>query len=134
VTGEHLFSYFGAMSHGPEGVPPPARIDAQTAVAVAETMQALAAPSRVRILAHLQEAPCSVGDLAAAVEMESSAVSHQLRLLRHLGLVVRVREGRRSIYALHDDHVAILLDHAAYHVDHLRLRAPSHGRATEAPT
>lgn len=124
---------FGRMSHGPEGFPPPARIDAETAVAVAETMQALAAPSRVRILAHLQEAPCSVGDLAAAVEMESSAVSHQLRLLRHLGLVVRVREGRRSIYALHDDHVATLLDHAAYHVDHLRLGSPSRRRrVTEA--
>ena len=111
------------MSHGPEGVPPPARIDARTAGAIAETMHALAAPSRVRILACLKDAPSSVTLLAERVEMEASAVSHQLRVLRHLGLVVRARQGRNVIYALHDDHVGTLLDHAAYHVDHLRLGA-----------
>lgn len=53
--------------------------------------------------------------------MEASAVSHQLRLLRHLGLVVGRREGRRAHYALHDVHVAVLLDEAIGHVEHLRL-------------
>ena len=43
-------------------------------------MQALATGSRVRILACLREAPRSVGDLVEALEMEQSAVSHQLRL------------------------------------------------------
>lgn len=109
------------MGHGPDGVPPTARIDAQTAGAIAETMHALAAPSRVRILACLKDAPLSVTLLAEHVGMEASAVSHQLRVLRHLGLVVRARQGRNVIYALHDDHVGTLLDHAAYHVDHLRL-------------
>lgn len=84
-------------------------------------MQALAAPSRVRILAELSERPCSVGELAAAVDMEQSAVSHQLRLLRHLGLVVGERQGKRIVYALHDSHVAVLLAEATYHVEHLRL-------------
>ena len=87
-------------------------------------MQALATSSRVRILARLREAPCSVGELAAAVVMEQSAVSHQLRLLRHLGLVVGVREGRRMIYALHDPHVGVLLEEAVYHVEHVRLGHP----------
>ncbi|MDQ3092414.1 MAG: metalloregulator ArsR/SmtB family transcription factor [Actinomycetota bacterium] len=120
------------MSHGPEGVPPPARIDAQTAGAIAETMHALAAPSRVRILACLKDAPASVTLLAENVEMEASAVSHQLRVLRHLGLVVRARQGRNVIYALHDDHVATLLDHAAYHVDHLRLGDTAPPRETRS--
>jgi DNA-binding transcriptional ArsR family regulator len=84
-------------------------------------MQALAAPSRVRILGRLRESPSSVGELAAAVEMEQSAVSHQLRLLRHLGLVVGERRGRQIVYALHDSHVADLLDQAVFHVEHLRL-------------
>jgi ArsR family transcriptional regulator, nickel/cobalt-responsive transcriptional repressor len=53
--------------------------------------------------------------------MEQSAVSHQLRLLRHLGLVVGERRGRRTVYALHDSHVADLLDQAVFHVEHLRL-------------
>jgi DNA-binding transcriptional ArsR family regulator len=84
-------------------------------------MQALATPSRVRILGRLRESPCSVGELAAEVGMEQSAVSHQLRLLRHLRLVVGARRGRRVVYALHDSHVGVLLDQAVFHVEHVRL-------------
>jgi ArsR family transcriptional regulator, nickel/cobalt-responsive transcriptional repressor len=87
---------------------------------VAETMQALATPSRVRILGRLHAGPCSVNELAAAVGMESSAVSHQLRLLRHLGLVTGRRDGRRVVYDLYDDHVGELLEQAISHVDHVR--------------
>ncbi|MDX6487289.1 MAG: ArsR family transcriptional regulator, nickel/cobalt-responsive transcriptional repressor [Gaiellaceae bacterium] len=96
-------------------------VDAGTAQQIAETMQALATPSRVRILARLREGACTVNDLAEAVEMEGSAVSHQLRVLRHLGLVVGERDGRSVVYALHDSHVADLLDQAVFHVEHLRL-------------
>jgi DNA-binding transcriptional ArsR family regulator len=98
-----------------------AALDVATAQQVAETMQALATPSRVRILSRLRESACSVNELAAAVEMEPSAVSHQLRLLRHLGLVVGERSGRQIVYALHDSHVGVLLEEAMYHVEHVRL-------------
>ena len=97
------------------------RLDHQMAGEVAEVMQARATPSRVLILDHLRDGPCSVGRLAAAVGMEQSAVSHQLRLLRHLGLVVGHREGRQVIYALHDPHVGELLEEALGHAEHLRL-------------
>src|SRR5882724_2852292 len=109
------------MGHGVAGKTHSGKLDAQTARQVAETMQALATPSRVRILGRLKESPCSVTELAAEVEMEQSAVSHQLRLLRNLGLVVGERQGRSVVYALHDHHVAELLDQAVYHVEHLRL-------------
>jgi DNA-binding transcriptional ArsR family regulator len=92
-----------------------------TAREVAETMQALATPSRVRILGRLRRSACAVGELADAVGMERSAVSQQLRVLRHLGLVVGVRRGRHVVYALHDSHVADLLDQAVFHIEHLRL-------------
>lgn len=95
--------------------------DASTARQVAETMQALATTSRVRILGRLRESPCAVGELAVAVGMEQSAVSHQLRLLRHLGLVTGERRGRQIVYALHDSHVAELLDQAVSHIEHVRL-------------
>ena len=101
-------------------------LDGETARAVAETMQALATPSRVRILSRLSAGPCSVTDLAQAVEMGQPAVSQQLRLLRHLGLVVGTRNGRQIIYALHDDHVAELLAQAVSHADHLRLGPAVH--------
>ncbi len=109
------------MAHGAQGKTTPSRLSAQDARQVAETMQALATPSRVRILACLREGPSAVRDLADAVEMEQSAVSHQLRTLRHLGLVIGERVGRQVIYALHDDHVAALLDEAVFHTEHLRL-------------
>jgi DNA-binding transcriptional ArsR family regulator len=109
------------MGHGIQGQATAGRVDAHTARQVADTMQALATPSRVLILARLREKPCAVGDLARAVGMEQSAVSHQLRILRHLGLVVGERSGRNTLYALHDSHVGDLLDQAIFHVHHLRL-------------
>jgi ArsR family transcriptional regulator, nickel/cobalt-responsive transcriptional repressor len=95
-------------------------LDAGFAAVVADTMQALATPSRVRILGRLSAGPCSVNELAEAVGMEPSAVSHQLRLLRHLGLVVGQRDGRRVVYDLYDDHVGELLGQAISHVEHVR--------------
>lgn len=111
------------MSHGVDGRTEAGTIDAELARVVAERMQVLAAPSRVQILGRLKDGPCAVGDLADAVGMEPSAVSHQLRQLRYLGLVIGERQGRRVVYALHDDHVAELLDQAVFHVQHLRLGA-----------
>jgi DNA-binding transcriptional ArsR family regulator len=90
---------------------------------VAEAMQALATPSRVLILAELREGPRSVSELIAAVGMQQSAVSHQLRLLRDIGLVVGERRGRSVVYSLYDDHVASLIDQAVGHVEHLQVGA-----------
>ena len=86
---------------------------------MAATLQALATPSRLRILTRLRQGGCPVTELADAVEMEQSAVSHQLRLLRALGLVTGKRKGRTVVYSLYDNHVAMLLDEAVYHIEHL---------------
>ena len=95
--------------------------DAAFARSAAESIQALSAPSRLRILARLHSGPASVNEIATAVGMESSAVSHQLRLLRHLGLVTGQRDGRKVVYELYDDHVAELLEQVVSHVEHVRL-------------
>jgi len=102
---------------------PLAPLTSQVAEEVAETMQALSAPSRVRILARLRQSPCSVNELAADVQQEQSAASHQLRLLRHLGLVRGERDGNRVIYSLHDDHVGDLVAQAIYHAEHIHIAA-----------
>jgi DNA-binding transcriptional ArsR family regulator len=109
------------MAHADHGQLDRLLDDSSYADAAAEAMQALSAPSRLRILARLHEGPTSVTQLADAVKMESSAVSHQLRLLRHLGLVVGRRDGRQVVYELHDDHVAEMLEQVIAHVDHVRL-------------
>jgi DNA-binding transcriptional ArsR family regulator len=105
------------FAHGVSSSTP---VSAEDARHVARVMSALATSSRVRILARLREAPCTVGDLAEAVEMEQPAVSHQLRILRDLGLVLGSRSGRHVIYGLYDTHVATLLDEALRHIEHLR--------------
>jgi DNA-binding transcriptional ArsR family regulator len=96
-------------------------LDAALARAVAERMQVLSAPSRVQILGRLRSGPCNVTELAADVGMELSAVSHQLRQLRQMGLVVGERRGKQVIYGLHDPHVAELLEQAVFHVQHFDL-------------
>lgn len=96
-------------------------LDATTAKVVATTLQALATPSRLLILDRLQRGPLTVTELAEAVGMEQSAVSHQLRLLRNLGLVEGERRGRTIEYRLFDDHVAELIEQAVYHAEHVRL-------------
>jgi DNA-binding transcriptional ArsR family regulator len=110
------------MTHGDAGQATRNGLDPQTAKTIAEAMQALAAPSRVQILGRLRHGPCAVGELAAAAGMEQSAVSHQLRMLRHLGVVVTERRGRQIIYSLHDAHVAALLDEAISHAEHRQLQ------------
>lgn len=89
---------------------------------VAALMGAMSGPTRIRALFALLDAgEMSAGELAKAVGMSPSATSHQLRILKDLGLVRRRREGRRIFYALADDHLGVLLREALYHVDHTRL-------------
>jgi ArsR family transcriptional regulator, nickel/cobalt-responsive transcriptional repressor len=118
------------MSHG-GATDPGELIEPALAEQVAETMQALATPSRLRILGRLHAEACSVGELATAVGMEASAVSHQLRVLRLLGLVLGRRDGRSVVYELHDEHVGQLLGEAMGHVEHLRLGLAGRGRLRE---
>jgi ArsR family transcriptional regulator, nickel/cobalt-responsive transcriptional repressor len=111
----------GLVGHETQDRTPPAFLDPAAAMKVAETLQALASPNRLLILTRLRKSPCSVTELSSAVGMEQPAVSHQLRLLRNLGLVTGDRSGRNIVYRLYDNHVAALLDEAVYHIEHLRL-------------
>jgi ArsR family transcriptional regulator, nickel/cobalt-responsive transcriptional repressor len=108
-------------------------LDENFSRSVADTMQALATPSRVRILGRLRAGELGVNELAEAVGMEPSAVSHQLRVLRHLGFVVGRRDGRRVVYDLYDDHVAHLLDEAISHVEHFQLGLAGRARNDQRP-
>jgi DNA-binding transcriptional ArsR family regulator len=88
---------------------------------MAETFRALADPTRTRIVHLLSLGEKSVNELAGRLDVTPSAVSHQLRVLRQLGLVRFRREGQAAIYALDDPHVALLFREAHDHVsDFLR--------------
>ena len=96
---------------------PGARISERMAEQVADAMFALSSPSRVQILGCLLDGPRPVSQIVDALDMEQSAVSHQLRVLRDHALVRVQRVGRQRVYTLHDDRVAELLDAALGHVD-----------------
>ena len=96
----------------------PCLVDDLTAIRLAETFKALGDPTRVRIVSLLVEAELCVCDVAAALGMSQSAVSHQLRTLRDLRLVRWRREGRQIFYTLDDDHVADLFRRGLDHVAH----------------
>jgi ArsR family transcriptional regulator, lead/cadmium/zinc/bismuth-responsive transcriptional repressor len=85
---------------------------------MAELFATFGDPTRLRILAALSGGELCVCDLAATVGQSDSAVSHQLRLLRGLGLVRSRRDGRLVYYALDDDHIDTLYRQALEHVAH----------------
>lgn len=93
-------------------------IDGLTATRVAQLFKALSDPSRVRIISALSHTELCVHDLAAALGMSQSAVSHQLRSLREMHLVRYRKEGRHVYYQLDDEHIAELFKGGLDHVRH----------------
>jgi DNA-binding transcriptional ArsR family regulator len=93
---------------------------------IVETFEALADPTRARILYALIGRPLCVRDLAILVGVSESGVSHQLRRLRERRLVKAQREGNVIYYGVDDHHVAALCKEADYHIDHVRQGLPDH--------
>lgn len=87
-----------------------------TAQALAEFFAVLADPNRLRILSLLAQTELCVGDLAQAIDLSESAVSHQLRSLRNLRLVSYRKQGRHVYYRLQDHHIVALYQNAIAHL------------------
>jgi len=85
---------------------------------LAETFRTLGDPTRVRIISVLAGTELCVCDLAGALGMSQSAVSHQLRILRHLRLVRSHKQGRQVYYTLDDQHIEELFRRGLEHVTH----------------
>jgi len=124
------------MSHHkppPTPLDPEAVAEAQTAIPtddllmlVVEAFEALADPTRARILYALGRGPLCVRDLAVVAGVSESAVSHQLRLLRDRRVVKPRRDGNVVYYSVDDQHIAALIREAEYHADHVRRGLPDH--------
>lgn len=85
---------------------------------LAMTFKVLGDPTRIKILDALSKEELCVCDLAALLEMTSSAVSHQLRVLRDARLVKCRKEGKMAFYSLDDAHVHTLFEQGLEHVGH----------------
>ena len=83
---------------------------------IAELFKAFGDPTRVQILSNLVDRELCVTDIAEAVELSQSAISHQLRILKQMHLIKYRREGKNLWYSLADDHVLTILQTGLEHV------------------
>ncbi|OWK35180.1 ArsR/SmtB family transcription factor [Fimbriiglobus ruber] len=79
-------------------------IDYKKAKACADLLQALAEPTRLRIIELLLSGKKNVSELARDLKTEIVNVSHHLSVLRHSGLVLNEKHGRQVEYSLHPDY------------------------------
>ena len=84
---------------------------------LAELFKVFGDSTRIRILFVLFEAEVCVCDLAKALNMTQSAISHQLRILKQNKLVKSRREGKSVFYSLSDDHVRMIIDQGRNHIE-----------------
>ena len=73
--------------------------------------------TRIRILFVLFEAEVCVCDLAEALDMTQSAISHQLKILKQARLVKSRREGKSVFYSLADGHVRTIIAQGRDHIE-----------------
>lgn len=90
--------------------------DERTIAELAEIFKVLSESTRVRILQALSEEELCVCDIAAVVETTSSAISHQLRILRSARLVKSRKDGKMVYYSLDDEHVRNLFEEGIRHL------------------
>jgi DNA-binding transcriptional ArsR family regulator len=71
---------------------------------VSRIFKVLSDVTRLKIVLSLEAGERNVTSIAETVEMEQSAVSHQLKLLRENNVVKSRREGKTILYSLDDHH------------------------------
>lgn len=84
---------------------------------LAELFKVFGDSTRIRILFVLFEKEESVGEIADALGMNQSAISHQLKILKQNKLVKARREGKQMYYSLADEHVKAIIEMGLEHVE-----------------
>lgn len=75
-------------------------VDMKTATHIADLLAGVGEVTRMRILHRLAGGPSSVGKLAAELGVPMVNLSHHLNVLRHLGILENVKQGRQVIYSV----------------------------------
>ncbi len=91
--------------------------DEDTFIDLSELFKVFGDSTRIKILTALSHGELCVCDLSKLVGMTSSAVSHQLKILRSAKLVSCRRDGKTVFYALADDHVTTIIRQGLEHVN-----------------
>lgn len=85
-------------------------------IALSDFFKVMGDGTRLKILIALINGEFCVSELADILNMNQSAVSHQLKALRNAKLIRSRRDGRMIYYALDDDHIKDILDESMIHV------------------
>jgi DNA-binding transcriptional ArsR family regulator len=91
-------------------------LDEHTAAHVAELFRSFSDTSRVRIMSVLMSGEKNVGALADLVGISESAVSHHMRGLRQMRLVVARKDGKEVYYRVEDSHIIALFQQGVRHI------------------
>lgn len=91
--------------------------DENTIDALANLFKMFGDSTRVKILSCLQVKSLYVYEIADILNMSSSAVSHQLRVLRSSKLVKGIKMGKEVLYSIDDDHVSKIMEYGLTHVN-----------------
>ena len=90
--------------------------DMDDLIDVAELFKAFGDLTRSKIICALAQSEMCVSDLAVLLEMNQSAVSHQLRMLKQVRLVKTRRDGKVRYYSLADEHIQKMFQVAFEHI------------------
>ena len=96
---------------------PPVLPDDEVLYELADLFRVFGDSTRIKILYALHDDELCVQDIANAVQLSQSAVSHQLRVLKDTKLVRFRRDGKTVYYALDDDHVRSILAMGMDHIE-----------------
>ena len=99
-----------------ELLPEEKKLEDEVVYDLAELFKTMGNPTRIKILYALKERDLCVCDLSELLDMSSSAISHQLRILRNNKLVKYRKEGRSVYYSLDDRHVICFLGQGLSHI------------------
>lgn len=91
-------------------------MEAQYLEKLAEFFKVFGDRTRLNILRLLLEKELNVGEISESLDMNSSAISHQLRVLRTANLVKTRKDGKEVFYMLSDNHVRKLYEIGLEHV------------------
>ncbi len=83
---------------------------------LAEFFKVFGDSTRLRIISLLEESELCVNDIAEKLQMNQSAISHQLRTLKQNRLVKQRRKGKAVFYSLDDSHVVDIFRQGIEHI------------------
>lgn len=83
---------------------------------LAELFKIFGDSTRIKILYELSDKEMNVSDIALTLNMNQSAISHQLRVLKNSKLVKNRRDGKAIYYSLADSHVQTIINQGMEHI------------------